>query len=58
MIQAIDYTAIAPVLIVAVAAVAVLLADAFGTPRRILGLACTGALLAVPLLRAAVTPVA
>jgi NADH-quinone oxidoreductase subunit N len=46
MIQGIDYAAIAPVLIVAVAAVAVLLADAFDVPRRILGLVGVGALLA------------
>jgi NADH-quinone oxidoreductase subunit N len=36
MIQAIDYAAIAPPLIVAVAAIAILLADAFDVPRRLL----------------------
>ncbi|MFB9835299.1 NADH-quinone oxidoreductase subunit N [Actinoallomurus acaciae] len=38
MIQAIDYLAILPTLIVAVGSVAVLMADAFGTPRRVTGL--------------------
>jgi NADH-quinone oxidoreductase subunit N len=38
MIQSIDYLAILPVLIVAVASVAVLMADAFGASRRIVGL--------------------
>ncbi|GAA2114696.1 NADH-quinone oxidoreductase subunit N [Actinomadura alba] len=46
MIQAIDYAAIAPVLIIAAAAVALLLADAFDVPKRFLGLGCAGALLA------------
>ncbi|GAA0222501.1 NADH-quinone oxidoreductase subunit N [Actinomadura nitritigenes] len=46
MIQGIDYAAIAPPLIVAVAALALLLADAFDAPRRVLGLACGGALAA------------
>ncbi|MBC6457742.1 NADH-quinone oxidoreductase subunit N [Actinomadura sp. HBU206391] len=46
MIQGIDYAAIAPVLIVAVTAVALLLADSFDVPRRLLGLGCAGALLA------------
>lgn len=45
MIQGIDYAAIAPPLIVAVAAVALLLADAFDVPRRLLGLFGGGALL-------------
>ncbi|MFV2173810.1 NADH-quinone oxidoreductase subunit N [Actinomadura sp. LOL_016] len=38
MIQSIDYAAVAPPLIIAVAAVGLLLADAFGLPRRLLGL--------------------
>ncbi|MBE1531611.1 NADH-quinone oxidoreductase subunit N [Actinomadura algeriensis] len=37
MIQSIDYAAVAPPLIIAVAAVALLLGDAFGVPRRLLG---------------------
>ncbi|OLT27676.1 NADH-quinone oxidoreductase subunit N [Actinomadura sp. CNU-125] len=37
MIQGIDYAAVAPPLIIAVAAVALLLGDAFGVPRRLLG---------------------
>jgi NADH-quinone oxidoreductase subunit N len=44
MIQAIDYAAVAPPLILAVAAVAVLVADVFELPRRVLGLICTGSL--------------
>jgi NADH-quinone oxidoreductase subunit N len=44
MIQGIDYAAIAPPLIVAAAALALLLADAFDAPRRVLGLACGGSL--------------
>jgi NADH-quinone oxidoreductase subunit N len=44
MIQGIDYAAIAPPLIVAVAALGLLLADAFDVPRRVLGPACCGAL--------------
>ncbi|MCW2903931.1 MAG: proton-translocating NADH-quinone oxidoreductase, chain [Streptosporangiaceae bacterium] len=46
MIQAIDYAAIAPVLIVAVAAVGVLLADVFGASRQVLGLVSLGSLAA------------
>ena len=38
MIQGIDYVAIAPPLLVAVAGILVLLADAFGLPRRTMGL--------------------
>ncbi|GLY78786.1 NADH-quinone oxidoreductase subunit N [Actinoallomurus iriomotensis] len=38
MIQTIDYLAILPTLIVAVGSVVVLMADAFGTPRRVTGL--------------------
>lgn len=38
MIQSIDYLAILPALIVAAASVAVLMADAFGAPRRAVGL--------------------
>jgi NADH-quinone oxidoreductase subunit N len=49
MIQSIDYLAILPVLIVAVASVAVLVADAFGTPRQ-----AVGALTALALVAAAV----
>ncbi len=51
MIQSIDYLALLPTLIVAVAAVAVLMADAFGATRQIVGLltlvtlAAAGALL-------------
>ncbi|RAY15222.1 NADH-quinone oxidoreductase subunit N [Actinomadura craniellae] len=45
MIQGIDYAAIAPPLIVAVAAVALLLADAFDVPGRLLGWLASGALL-------------
>jgi NADH-quinone oxidoreductase subunit N len=44
MIQAIDYAAIAPPLILAIAAVAVLLSDVFELPRRVLGLICAGSL--------------
>lgn len=54
MIQGIDYAAIAPPLILAVAAIGLLLADAFDVPRRLLGLLSGGslaaALLAVALL--------
>ncbi|GAA2456867.1 NADH-quinone oxidoreductase subunit N [Actinomadura vinacea] len=46
MIQGIDYAAIAPPLILAVGAVALLLADAFDVPRRLLGPICGGALAA------------
>ncbi|MFI0352498.1 NADH-quinone oxidoreductase subunit N [Actinomadura sp. 9N407] len=45
MIQGIDYAAIAPPLILALAAVALLLADAFDVPRRFLGLLAGAALL-------------
>ncbi|MFC5754163.1 NADH-quinone oxidoreductase subunit N [Actinomadura rugatobispora] len=48
MIQGIDYAAIAPPLILAVAAVGLLLADAFDVPRRLLGPLC-GAALAIAL---------
>ncbi|MDL4777606.1 MULTISPECIES: NADH-quinone oxidoreductase subunit N [Thermomonosporaceae] len=44
MIQGIDYAAIAPPLILAVAAVGLLLADAFDAPRRVIGLLGGGAL--------------
>jgi NADH-quinone oxidoreductase subunit N len=44
MIQGIDYVAVAPVLIVAVAALAVLLADVFDVPRDVLGWVNAGAL--------------
>ncbi|WP_243773813.1 NADH-quinone oxidoreductase subunit N [Actinomadura barringtoniae] len=44
MIQGIDYAAIAPPLILAVAALGVLLADAFDVPRRIIGLLSGGSL--------------
>ncbi|TNY38859.1 NADH-quinone oxidoreductase subunit N [Thermomonospora catenispora] len=44
MIQSIDYAAIAPVLIVAAAAIGLLLADAFDVPRRALGTLGAGAL--------------
>ncbi|MFD0904865.1 NADH-quinone oxidoreductase subunit N [Actinomadura sediminis] len=54
MIQSIDYAAVAPPLITAIAAVALLLGDAFGVPRRALGplsgaslLAAFGAVLAL-----------
>lgn len=43
MIQSIDYAAIAPPLIVAVAAIGLLLADAFGASARLLGAASCGA---------------
>jgi NADH-quinone oxidoreductase subunit N len=46
VIQAIDYAAIAPPLIVAVAAVAVLIADAFGLPRRLIGVVSGASLVA------------
>ncbi|ROO90265.1 NADH-quinone oxidoreductase subunit N [Actinocorallia herbida] len=46
MIQEIDYAAVAPVLVTAAAAVAVLLAGAFEVRGRILGWATAGALLA------------
>ncbi|MFB4313657.1 NADH-quinone oxidoreductase subunit N [Actinomadura sp. 21ATH] len=45
MIQGIDYAAIAPPLIVAVAAIALLLADAFDVPRRLLGVLSGSSLL-------------
>src|SRR3954470_244436 len=38
MIQGISYAALSPVLIVAVAALVLLLADAFDVPRRVLGI--------------------
>ncbi|GAA2606137.1 NADH-quinone oxidoreductase subunit N [Actinomadura fulvescens] len=44
VIQSIDYAAVAPALIVAVAAIAVLLADAFDVPRRVVGMLSGGAL--------------
>lgn len=44
MIQGIDYAAVAPPLIVALAAIGLLLADAFELPRRALGLLGGGAL--------------
>ena len=43
MIQGIDYAAIAPALVLALAAIGVLMADAFGAPRRILGFVTLGA---------------
>jgi NADH-quinone oxidoreductase subunit N len=43
VIQGIDYAAISPPLVVAIAAVAVLLADAFDVPRRLIGLIAGGA---------------
>ncbi|WP_019632695.1 NADH-quinone oxidoreductase subunit N [Actinomadura atramentaria] len=43
MIQGIDYAAVAPPLILAAAALALLVADAFGVPRRVLGWASGGA---------------
>ncbi|MBW8485103.1 NADH-quinone oxidoreductase subunit N [Actinomadura parmotrematis] len=46
MIQHIDYAAVAPPLILAAAALAVLLADAFGLPRRALAWASAGSLAA------------
>ncbi|MFB4305636.1 NADH-quinone oxidoreductase subunit N [Actinomadura sp. GTD37] len=46
MIQGIDYAAIAPPLILAVAALGLLLADAFEVPRRVLSLLSAGSLLA------------
>ncbi|GAA1899592.1 NADH-quinone oxidoreductase subunit N [Actinomadura bangladeshensis] len=46
MIQGIDYAAIAPPLILAVAAIVLLLADAFDMPRRVLSLLSAGSLLA------------
>ncbi|MFA1549402.1 NADH-quinone oxidoreductase subunit N [Actinomadura chokoriensis] len=45
MIQGIDYAAIAPPLILAVAAIGLLLADAFDVPRRVLSLVSAGSLL-------------
>lgn len=44
MIQSIDYAAIAPPLILAIAALGLLLADAFEAPRRVLSLLSGGAL--------------
>ncbi|MFI0370411.1 NADH-quinone oxidoreductase subunit N [Actinomadura sp. 1N219] len=44
MIQSIDYAAIAPPLILAVAAIGLLLADAFEAPRRVLSLLSGGSL--------------
>ncbi|MFI0405395.1 NADH-quinone oxidoreductase subunit N [Actinomadura sp. 3N508] len=44
MIQSIDYAAIAPPLILAVAAIGLLLADAFDAPRRVLSLLSGGSL--------------
>ncbi|WP_433464786.1 NADH-quinone oxidoreductase subunit N [Spirillospora sp. CA-128828] len=46
MIQDIDYAAIAPPLILAVAAIGLLLADAFDVPRRVLSLLSGGSLAA------------
>ncbi|MEU5993580.1 NADH-quinone oxidoreductase subunit N [Spirillospora sp. NPDC047418] len=46
MIQGIDYAAIAPPLILAIAAIGLLLADAFDAPRRVLSLLSAGSLLA------------
>ena len=46
MIQGIDYAAIAPPLILAVAALGLLLLDAFDAPRRVLSLLSAGSLLA------------
>jgi NADH-quinone oxidoreductase subunit N len=46
MIQGIDYAAIAPPLILAVAAIGLLLADAFDAPRRVLSLLSGGSLAA------------
>lgn len=46
MIQSIDYAAIAPPLILAVAAIGLLLADAFGAPRRVVSLLSGGSLAA------------
>ncbi|CNE65445.1 NADH dehydrogenase I [Mycobacterium tuberculosis] len=46
MIQGIDYAAITPPLILAIAAVGLLLADAFDVPRRVLSLLSAGSLLA------------
>ncbi|MQY06116.1 NADH-quinone oxidoreductase subunit N [Actinomadura macrotermitis] len=46
MIQGIDYAAVAPPLILAVAALGLLLADAFDVPRRVLGLLSAGSLAA------------
>ncbi|REE98074.1 NADH-quinone oxidoreductase subunit N [Thermomonospora umbrina] len=43
MTQSIDYAAVAPALLVALAAIAVLLADAFDVPRRVLGFVAAGA---------------
>jgi NADH-quinone oxidoreductase subunit N len=42
VIQGIDYAAIAPPLVVAITAIAVLLADAFDVPRRVIGLIAGG----------------
>src|SRR5690606_8119337 len=53
MIQSIDYAAVAPPLILAVAAIGLLLADAFGVPGRALSL-LSGAALAVALAAVAV----
>ncbi|QXJ23609.1 NADH-quinone oxidoreductase subunit N [Actinomadura graeca] len=53
MIQGIDYAAIAPPLILAVAAIGLLLADAFDAPRRVLGLLSGGSLAAALLAVAA-----
>ena len=46
VIQSIDYAAIAPLLVVAVTGIVVLLADAFGLPRRAVGLLGGAGLLA------------
>ncbi|MEV5825744.1 NADH-quinone oxidoreductase subunit N [Spirillospora sp. NPDC052242] len=46
MIQSIDYAAVAPPLIIAIAAVGLLLGDAFGVPRRVLGALSGASLLA------------
>ncbi|TDC96012.1 NADH-quinone oxidoreductase subunit N [Actinomadura sp. 7K507] len=56
MIQSIDYAAVAPPLILAVAAIALLLADAFDAPRRLLGLLSGGALTAALIAVIALAP--
>lgn len=56
MIQGIDYAAIAPPLILAVAAIGLLLADAFDVPRRLLGLLSAGSLAAALIAVAALAP--
>ncbi|WP_131735720.1 NADH-quinone oxidoreductase subunit N [Actinomadura roseirufa] len=56
MIQGIDYAAISPPLILAVAALGLLLADAFDVPRRVLGLVSGGSLAAALIAVAALAP--